>query len=257
MSDTTPDFHSRYERHIDLPEFGVAGQNSLLKSTILIVGAGGLGCPVALYLAAAGVGHIIIADDDVVSLSNLQRQIAYVTDDIGKPKANVLAEHLSRQNPHIRITPYNQRMTQDIIENLEETVDIIIDCTDNFESRYAINKAALKRCIPLLSGAVIFRSGQVALFAGHLPDRPCYACLYPTSPSADIAPTCTESAVLGPVCGVIGSLMAVQAIGYLAHKDNSASTLFIYEARGGRIHTTDIKKSPVCCACNDGIRKAS
>ncbi|MES2728582.1 MAG: HesA/MoeB/ThiF family protein [Pseudomonadota bacterium] len=253
MLTTTPDFYSRYERHLDLPGFGVEGQKSLLSSTVLIIGAGGLGCPVAIYLAAAGVGHLIIADDDKVSLSNLQRQIAYVSSDIGQPKVNVLAARLHQQNPHVRITPHNMRLTRETIFTLEENIDLIIDCTDSFESRYAINEAAVRFGVPFLSGSVIYQSGQVALFAGHLPEGPCYRCLYPIAPSTDIAPTCTESAVLGPVCGVIGSLMAVKAINYLAHpKIESKYMLFMYEGNEGHTYSSHIKKSEVCPICNVG-----
>lgn len=251
-TNTISDFNTRYERHIDLPGFGIKGQNSLLSSTALIIGAGGLGCPVALYLAAAGVGHIILADDDIISLSNLQRQIAYTDADIGKSKVAVLAEHLRQQNPHIQITAHNMRLTKEWIINNARTVDLIIDCTDNFASRYATNAAAVTQGTALLSGSVIYQSGQVALFAGYLPDRPCYQCLYPVMPTSDMAPTCTESAVLGPICGVIGSLMAVQALNYLAHKeDGCAGKLLMYEGQRGETHTVDVKKSGICPVCNN------
>ncbi|WP_240558468.1 HesA/MoeB/ThiF family protein [Paracoccus contaminans] len=200
----------RYARHIALRELGGAGQRRLRAARVLVAGAGGLGAPVLQYLAAAGVGRITLADDDSVSLSNLQRQVIFATADIGRPKALAAADALARLNPHVAVTPLLRRVTGADRE-LVGAHDLVLDGTDSLASRLAINAACVAASVPLIAGAIAQWEGQVALYD---PARggPCLACLFPRPPAPGLAPSCAEAGVVGALPGVVGSLMAIEAI---------------------------------------------
>ena len=200
----------RYSKQIMLPQIDIEGQQKINDSKILIIGMGGLGSPTALYLAAAGVGHIVIADFDQVELSNLQRQIIHNTSDIGDDKVNSAKAKLLELNPNITVTVANEIMHSDNLASLIKDVDIVLDGTDNFESRFEINKACVECHKPLISAAVIRFEGQISVFKGYEVDQPCYQCLY--SEQGDGRESCVENGVLAPVAGLVGTIQALQAI---------------------------------------------
>jgi len=200
----------RYSKQIMLPQIDVEGQQKIIDSTMLIIGMGGLGSPTALYLAAAGVGHIVIADFDQVELSNLQRQIIHSTSDIGDDKVNSAKAKLLELNPNITVTVANEIMHSDNLASLIKDVDIVLDGTDNFESRFEINKACVECHKPLISAAVIRFEGQISDFKGYEVDQPCYQCLY--SEDGNGRESCVENGVLAPVAGLVGTIQALQAI---------------------------------------------
>ena len=200
----------RYSKQIMLPQIDIEGQQKINDSTILIIGMGGLGSPTALYLAATGVGHIIIADFDQVELSNLQRQIIHSTSDIGDDKVNSAKAKLLELNPNITVTVANEIMHSDNLASLIKDVDIVLDGTDNFESRFEINKACVECHKPLISAAVIRFEGQISVFKGYEVDQPCYQCLY--SEDGNGRESCVENGVLAPVAGLVGTIQALQAI---------------------------------------------
>lgn len=210
----TDDELMRYSRQILLPAFDVAGQARLKSARVLMVGAGGLGCPVGLYLAAAGVGHLTLADDDVIELANLQRQIAFENTQLGEPKAQALAEQMRRINPLVTVEALTERLKGDDLMRQVQACDLVLDCTDNFATRFAINKACVKAGVPLVSGAAIRGEGQLAVFDARQPDAPCYQCLYPDQGNDEL--TCSEAGVIGPLVGIIGACQAMEAIKMLA-----------------------------------------
>lgn len=201
----------RYARHIVLREVGGAGQMRLRRARVLVVGAGGLGSPVLLYLAAAGVGVIGVIDDDTVSLSNLQRQVLFTDDDSGTPKVFAAKTRLAALNPHVEVRPYNRRLTPEIAADLLAEYDLVIDGSDSFETRETVNRAAVATGTPLLFGAISQWEGQVTLYD---PARgaPCLSCLYPQAPAPGLAPSCAAAGVIGPLPGVVGSILALEAI---------------------------------------------
>ena len=200
----------RYSKQIMLPQIDIEGQQKINDSKMLIIGMGGLGSPSTLYLAAAGVGHIVIADFDQVELSNLQRQIIHSTSDIGDDKVNSAKAKLLELNPNITVTVTNEIMHSDNLASLIKDVDIVLDGTDNFESRFEINKACVEYHKPLISAAVIRFEGQISVFKGYEVDQPCYQCLY--SEQGDGRESCVENGVLAPVAGLVGTIQALQAI---------------------------------------------
>ncbi len=200
----------RYSRQILLPQVGVEGQERLLSAKVLIIGLGGLGSPAAMYLAAAGVGDLRLCDFDVVDLSNLQRQIIHNTGNIGQPKVESARETLLALNPLIKVTPLYQQLDDEALAEEVSNVDVVLDCTDNLLTRFAINQACVDAQIPLVSGAAIRMEGQIAVFRGYLPDSPCYRCLYPSDDA--LVETCTQTGVLAPLVGIIGSLQALEAM---------------------------------------------
>jgi len=210
----TDDELMRYSRQILLPAFDVAGQARLKSARVLMVGAGGLGCPVGLYLAAAGVGHLTLADDDVIELANLQRQIAFENTQLGEPKAQALAEQMRRINHLVTVEALTERLKGDDLLRQVQACDLVLDCTDNFATRFAINKACVKAGVPLVSGAAIRGEGQLAVFDTRQPDAPCYQCLYPDQGNDEL--TCSEAGVIGPLVGIIGACQAMEAIKMLA-----------------------------------------
>jgi adenylyltransferase/sulfurtransferase len=204
----------RYNRQILLHDFDVAGQERLQRSRVLVVGLGGLGCPAALYLAAAGVGGLVLADGDAVEESNLQRQIAHTEADIGTNKARSAAAAIAALNPATRLDVLEQSLPEEAMPDLVAAVDLVLDATDNYPARFALNRACIAAAVPLVSGAAVRSEGQVAVF-DPVRGGPCYRCLY-TEADADTALSCSESGVLAPLVGTIGSLQAMEAVKVLA-----------------------------------------
>ena len=243
----TPDFVERYARHLVLKEIGGPGQQALLSSKVVIIGAGGLGGPVALYLAAAGVGHITLIDDDTIERSNLQRQIQFQESDIGKGKAEVTANKIRAQNPDINAVAIKQRLTSENAEQILADHDLILDGVDNFQTRFDINNASLMLGIPLISGALGRWDGQVSAFSGT-GDGPCYRCLVPQIPPE--AETCSEVGVVGALAGIIGSMMALETIKIIVKAETTLQNkLWVYQGLDARGRTLSLPKDPNCPAC--------
>lgn len=249
--DFTDEQVERYARHILLPEVGGAGQAKLLGSRILVVGAGGLGSPLILYLAAAGVGTIGVVDDDEVDLSNLQRQIVHDTARIGVAKAESARETAGRINPDVTVEPHCARLTIDNVQSLIADYDVIVDGSDNFDTRFLVNDACYFGGKTLVSGAVLRFEGQVATFKAHLGDKhPCYRCIFPTPPPPGLIPTCSEAGVLGALTGVIGSIQAVEVIKELLGTGDSLSgSLLIYDGLGTTFRKVKVRPDPACPLC--------
>ena len=238
----------RYSKQIMLPQIDVEGQQKIIDSTILIIGMGGLGSPTALYLAAAGVGHIMIADFDQVELSNLQRQIIHRTSDIGDDKVNSAKSKLLELNPNIKVTIANELVHTDNLSSLIKGVDIVLDGTDNFESRFEINKACVEFQKPLVSAAVIRLEGQISVFKGYEKDQPCYQCLYSEEGSG--RENCVENGVLAPVAGLIGTIQALQAIKVLLNLgEQLCGVLMLVDALDLSFRKVKIVKDSECPIC--------
>ena len=234
----------RYARHLVLREIGGPGQQRLKAARVLIVGAGGLGAPAALYLAAAGVGEIAIVDPDVVSLSNLQRQVLYATADDGAPKVERAAARLTALNPNVRIAPIAERLTDANARALVADRDLVLDGTDDFATRFAVNGACVAEGVTLVSGAIGRWTGQIGVFAA----RPCYQCLVPEIPPD--AETCSVVGVVGALAGVIGSMMALEAVKVLtAAGETLAGRLLIYDALAAEVRTVRVGADPGCPVC--------
>ena len=239
----------RYSRHILLEEFGVEAQQRLLSSHALIVGAGGLGCPAALYLAASGVGKLTIADGDTVDATNLQRQILYRDANIGKPKAASAKAALLEVNPEVQVVALGERLDGNPLSSLVASVDVVLDCTDNFATRHALNRACVKASKPLVSGAAIRFDGQLAVFDLRRPGSPCYACLFPESAETeDVA--CAVMGVFSPLTGAIGALQAAEAIKLLcAIGEPLDARLQMFDALHAEWRTVRVPKDPACPEC--------
>ena len=238
----------RYSKQIMLPQIDIEGQQKIIDSTMLIIGMGGLGSPTALYLAAAGVGHIIIADFDQVELSNLQRQIIHRTSDIGDDKVNSAKSKLLELNPNIKVTIANELVHTDNLSSLIKDVDIVLDGTDNFESRFEINKACVEFQKPLVSAAVIRLEGQISVFKGYEKDQPCYQCLYSQEGSG--RENCVENGVLAPVAGLIGTIQALQAIKVLLNLgEQLCGVLMLVDALDLSFRKVKIVKDSECPIC--------
>lgn len=246
------DFYDRYSRHLRLPEVGEAGQRKLQAARIAMVGAGGLGSPAGFYLAAAGVGTLVLADDDVVDRSNLQRQILHTDARIGTPKVESARIALSALNPQVDIETFPERITAANVERLIADADVVIDGADNFPVRYLLNDACVKLGKPLVYGAVHRFEGQVSVFdAGrNRGDAPCYRCLFPEPPPPEAAPNCAEAGVLGVLPGVIGLLQATEAIKLiLGQGDPLTGRLLHFDALGMRFRETRLRADPDCPVC--------
>lgn len=243
----------RYARHIILPEVGGTGQARLLASKALVIGAGGLGAPLLHYLAAAGVGTIGIADDDEVSLSNLQRQVIHRTEDVGRAKTESAAEAISRINPDVRVVRHDERITVENAACLLADYDIVADGTDNFASRFLINDACYFAKKTLVSAAILRFDGQLATFKPHEgPENPCYRCIFREPPPPGMVPSCAEGGVLGAIAGAMGSLQAVEVIKELLGIGESLSgTLVIYDALATSFRNVRIRRDPACPLCGD------
>ena len=235
----------RYARHLVLREIGGSGQNALLGASVGIVGAGGLGGPAALYLAAAGVGHIVVIDDDTVTLSNLQRQVQFDTDDIGASKGRRLADRLMAISPDVKAGARHRRLDADNAATLLTGLDIVLDGTDSFASRFAVNDAALRLGIPLVSGAVGRWDGQVGVFQTP---GPCYRCFVPAAPPQE--EPCAEVGVVGALTGLVGSVMAMETIKLITGAGESlAGRLWLYDGLTGVSRTITLSRDPECPAC--------
>ncbi|WP_372013442.1 molybdopterin-synthase adenylyltransferase MoeB [Pseudoxanthomonas sp. 10H] len=249
------DFLERYSRHLRLAEVGVEGQRRLERSSVLLVGAGGLGSPVAFYLAAAGIGHLRLVDDDVVDRSNLQRQILHVESTIGAPKVDSARERLAALNPRVRIEAVRARVTSANVEALLDGVDVVVDGSDNFPLRYLLNDACVKLGRPLVYGAVQRFEGQASVFdAGRHRGRcPCYRCLFPEPPPPQFAPSCAEAGVLGVLPGIVGLLQANEAIKLLLGIGQTlAGRLLQFDALAMRFREVRLAADPDCPVCAPG-----
>lgn len=243
----------RYARHTMLPEVGEAGQVKLLKSKILCLGAGGLGSPSGLYLAAAGVGTLGFVDDDVVDASNLQRQILHSTDRIGMPKVESAKEAIAKLNPDVKVRMHQTRLSSENVMEIIGDYDIIVDGADNFPTRYLLNDAALKLGKPVVHASIYRFEGQVTSFIPGV--GPCYRCLYPSPPPPDMAPSCQEAGVLGVLCGVIGPLQATEAVKIvLGIGKTLAGRLLMYDALNLKFRELKLRKDPACPTCGEGIK---
>jgi molybdopterin/thiamine biosynthesis adenylyltransferase/rhodanese-related sulfurtransferase len=247
----TQEQRQRYSRHLLIPEVGVEGQAKLLGSRVLLIGAGGLGSPAMLYLAAAGVGTIGVVDFDTVDISNLQRQIVHTTDRIGHKKTDSAAEAVRALNPDVRFVAHEEMLTDDNVDRLIAGYDVILDGTDTFETRYTLNDAAVRARIPVVHASVFRFEGQLTVFQPF--EGPCYRCLYPTPPPPELAPGCSVAGVLGVVPGTMGLLQATEALKVLLRLgDTLAGRLLIYDALDASFTELALRRDPQCPACGDG-----
>ena len=238
----------RYSRHILLPQLGVEGQQKLLDARVLIIGLGGLGSPVAMYLAASGVGQLAIVDHDRVELSNLQRQIAHTTNAIGIDKSSSAKQTLEALNPAVRITTFNKTLDADELTEQVRLADVVVDASDNFATRFGLNRLCVEQKKPLISGAVIRMEGQVTTFRADLPDSPCYRCLY--KDMDELAETCSETGVLAPVAGIIGCIQATEVLKVLTGVGQSLSgRLLMLDAQTMEWREIKLRKDPDCPVC--------
>lgn len=239
----------RYSRQIMLPQIDIAGQQKLLHAKVLVIGLGGLGSPVAMYLATAGVGTLVISDFDEVDLSNLQRQILYSSDAIKKRKTEAAAQRLNSLNPEINIITVDKRLSPSELDDYVQGVDVVIDASDNFESRFQINLACFKHKTPLVSGAAIRMEGQVSVFDFSKDESPCYRCLY--REENEPAARCSETGILAPVTGIIGSIQATEAIKLiLGIGQTLVGRLILVDALNMEIRTLRLKKDNKCPVCS-------
>lgn len=239
---------TRYSRHIMLPQLDYEGQLKLTESRALIIGAGGLGSPVAMYLASAGVGNIVIVDFDHIELSNLQRQILHGTSDIGRQKVDSAKETLQELNPEITVTTINKRLEEDELREQVKLADIVLETTDNFQSRFLLNRLCVQEKKPLVSGSVIRFEGQLSTFRSDKDDSPCYHCLY--KESDELGETCSQNGVLAPVVGIIGSVQATEALKVLTDLGTDLSgRLVMFDALTMEWRELKLKKDPNCNVC--------
>ena len=242
----------RYCRHILLPEIDLAGQEKLLRSRILVIGMGGLGAPAAMYLASSGVGHLIICDDDQVELNNIQRQIIYTTEDIGRRKVDASRDTLLALNPDIHIETIHKRLNRDKLSEYARFADIVIDASDNFDTRFELNAACVSELTPLVSGAVTRLTGQVIVLRNNSPESPCYRCLYPETYEGNPGDTCRETGVLAPVAGIIGTTIATETLKLLLNiGDLNASYLSTLDALHMKWRKSRLIKDPECPVCSN------
>ena len=238
----------RFSRQIMLPTMDVAGQQELVDATVLIVGMGGLGCPAAMYLSAAGVGHLVIADDDTVEITNLQRQIAHEQSNLGESKVSSAEATLKGLNPDVRITQIKNRLEGDLLEQAIVSADVVVDASDNFNTRFAVNQSCLKNKKPLVSGAAIRMEGQIAVFDSGNPESPCYQCLY--SECGDDDASCSQNGVMAPLVGIIGSVQAMETIKLITGIGNSlVGRLLLLDAATMQWREMKLPRDPSCPAC--------
>lgn len=235
----------RYSRQIMLPGVDVAGQQKLLDSRVLIIGAGGLGSPLAMYLATAGVGQLVLVDFDAVDLSNLQRQILHGSHDLGRPKVESARDTLAVLNPEVAVTTINAKLEGEELLGEVERADVVVDASDNFATRFAVNDACVAARKPLVSGAAIRMEGQVSVFHNERPDSPCYRCLY--RDEGELAQTCTENGVLAPVVGIIGTIQATEVLKVLLGiGDTLDGRLLLLDALSMEWRSMRLRKDPAC-----------
>ncbi|WP_397544541.1 molybdopterin-synthase adenylyltransferase MoeB [Roseovarius salis] len=247
----------RYARHIVLREIGGPGQKALKEAQVLVIGAGGLGSPALMYLAAGGVGTIGVIDGDVVENSNLQRQVIHRDEDIGRPKAHSAADAMNAQNPHVTVRPYHRRLDAETATALFAEYDLILDGTDNFETRYLSNAAAHAAGKPLISGALSQWEGQLSVF-DTAAGTPCYQCIFPEEPAEGLAPSCAEAGVLGPLPGILGSMMAAEAIKVLTGAGTPLrGEMLIHDALYGETRKIGLSPRANCPVCGGGAQGAN
>lgn len=241
----------RYSRHIILPEIGGAGQQALKKARVLVIGAGGLGSPLLLYLAAAGIGVIGIVDDDTVSLSNLQRQVLHGTEDIGRKKTESAAVGVAALNPHVRVIEHTERLTPENADRLIGGYDVVADGSDNFDTRFLVNDTCYRLKKTLVTAAILRFDGQLSTFKAYRGEpHPCYRCVFPEPPPPGSVPACSEAGVLGALGGVMGSLQALEVVKELLELGDSLSgRLLLYDALRGDIRTVKLRRDPHCRTC--------
>ena len=239
----------RYSRQIMLPQCDIAGQEKLLAARVLIIGAGGLGSPASMYLAAAGIGQITLYDDDTVELSNLQRQIAHHTADIGTAKVISTQETLLKLNPDVKVNSVNARLEGALLKQEVKKADIILDCSDNFRTRFAVNKACVEKRKPLVSGAAIRFEGQVSVFTPGYKESPCYNCLYVNGDEEQ--QNCATNGVIAPITGIVGSIQALEAIKMIIKTgDTLTGRLLLIDGLTMNVRTMRFKRNPHCPACS-------
>ncbi len=239
----------RYSRHLLVPEIGLEGQTKLLEAKVLLLGAGGLGSPTALYLAAAGVGTLGIVDDDEVDLSNLQRQVIHTTDRIGVPKVDSAEQSVKAINPDVEVVKYQTRLDASNIMEIIDGYDVIVDGVDNFPTRYLLNDATVRLGIPVVSASILGFDGQLSVFKPH--DGPCYRCLYPVPPPAELAPSCGANGVLGVLPGTMGLLQATEVIKLVTGAGEPlVGRLLLYEALGATFTELKVRRDPECPICS-------
>jgi len=248
----SPDELDRYARHIVLHEIGGPGQQRLKAARVLVIGAGGLGSPAILYLAAAGVGTIGVVDDDTVSLSNLQRQVLHATGDVGKPKTESAARAVARINPHVRLVGHQLRLEETNATGIVEGYDLVIDGCDNFETRYLVNRVATALEKPLVSAAIGRWEGQISVFRPWL-GGPCYSCVFPRAPRPGLVPACAEAGVLGALAGVMGAMQATEAVKVITRAGEPLDgRLLLYNALDAETRVIGVTKRAGCPVCGGG-----
>ena len=239
----------RYARHIVLHEIGGPGQQRLKAARVLVIGAGGLGSPAILYLAAAGVGTLGVVDDDAVSLSNLQRQVLHRTEEIGNPKVDSAGRAVARVNPHVSFAPHPVRLTEDNADEIVGAYDMVLDGSDNFATRYLVNRVAARLNKPLVFAAIGRWEGQISVFRPWA-GGPCYECVFPESPAPGLVPACAEAGVLGAMTGVVGAMQAVEAVKLITGSGASLDgRLMLYDALQAETRTIKLAKRPDCPVC--------
>jgi len=240
----------RYSRHLIMPEVGMEGQLKLKRAKVLCIGTGGLGAPLGLYLAAAGVGRLGLVDFDVVDFTNLQRQVLFGTTDVGRPKIEAAADHLRNLNPEIQIDAYETRLTSENALDLFKDYDIIVDGTDNFPTRYLVNDACVLLGKPNVYGSIFRFEGQITIFGA--PGGPCYRCLYPEPPPPGLVPSCAEGGVLGVLPGIVGTIQAAETLKLIIGKgDALIGRLLLFDALGMKFRELKLRKNPECPVCGD------
>ncbi len=245
----TAEMVERYSRHLIMPQVGSAGQRKIIEASVLIIGAGGLGSPVALYLALAGIGKIGIVDFDVVDLSNLQRQILHQTDDIGKPKVQSARETIEAHNPNVNVVTHEEPITSENAFEIISQYDMVVNGADNFAARYLVNDACYLLKKPLIDGSILMFDGQATTY---LPGKGCYRCLYPAPPPPGMVPSCAEAGVLGAMCATIGSIQATEVLKLvLGVGEPLVNRLLLYDALALEFRTVKIRRDPECPLCGD------
>ena len=240
----------RYSRQILMPRFDIAGQEKLKSARVLVIGAGGLGCPVALYLGAAGVGQLRLVDDDNIELANLQRQIGFEQNQLGESKAESLAGRIRRINPLVSVTALNQRLGGEELARQVEEASLVVDCSDNFNTRFALNRACVAAKVPLVSGAAIRGEGQLSVYDSRQQSSPCYHCLYPEQGNEDL--TCSQAGVIAPLVGMIGSAQAMEAIKVISGVGTPlVGRLLILDAWEMQWREMKLVRDPSCPVCSE------
>ena len=240
----------RYSRQILMPRFDIAGQERLKSARVLVVGAGGLGCPVGLYLGAAGVGQLSLVDDDNIELANLQRQIGFEQNQLGESKAESLAGRIRRINPLVSVTALNQRLEGEELARQVEETSLVVDCSDNFSTRFALNRACVAAKVPLVSGAAIRGEGQLSVYDSRQQSSPCYHCLYPEQGNEDL--TCSQAGVIAPLVGMIGSAQAMEAIKVISGVGTPlVGRLLILDAWEMQWREMKLVRDPSCPVCSE------